>query len=71
MSMEWIRRTYNVPAKRGGRIKFTGNIGREPLIGTISGSRNGYLRVTFDDEARTRTLHPTWEVEYFPCPTSP
>lgn len=62
--MDYIRRTFGVPAKRGGRIRFSGNIGPEPLTGTIVGSQNGRLRVRFDGEYRTRLLHPTWEIIY-------
>lgn len=68
MSMDQIRRTYNVPAKRGGRIRFSGNIGRKPLVGTILGSDGVRLRVLFDGESIRRILHPTWEVEYLKTP---
>lgn len=33
MSMEYIRRAYNVPAKRGQRVRFQGK------PGTITGSK--------------------------------
>ena len=68
MSMNQIRRTYNVPAKRGGRVLFSGNIGRKPLVGTILGSDGVRLRVPFDGESIRRVLHPTWEVEYLKTP---
>jgi hypothetical protein len=64
MSMDHIRRTYGVPAKRGGRVRFSGNIGREPLVGTIIGSTGAWLCVRFDGEVHRRVLHPTWEIEY-------
>lgn len=60
--MEYIRNTYGVPAKRGRRIRYTG--GDEPRLGTITGSRNAYLRVMFDGEEFSDLLHPTCEVEY-------
>lgn len=64
--LEWIRKTYGVPAKRGGRIKFTKYAGGQPEFGTIILSRNQYLRVRMDGRKKLRTLHPTWNVEYLP-----
>ena len=69
--MEQIRRQYGVPAKRGGRVKFTGNMGPHPMYGTIKGSRDGHLLVLMDGEWRTRRLHPTWEVEYLGVERAP
>lgn len=62
MSMEHIRATYGVPAKRGMQIIYTGD--KEPRRGVISGTKNDYLRVMFDGEAHSDLLHPTWEIEY-------
>lgn len=62
MSMEYIRRMYNVPAKRGMRVRFVG-----PCVqfdGTIVSSRGGYLRVRSDDNNWVYTLHPAWNVQY-------
>jgi hypothetical protein len=59
--MEHIRKMYNVPARRGGRIRFEGRD-----IGTIVAARHGRLRVRFDGQKRIAFLHPTWEVEYLP-----
>lgn len=56
MSMEWVRRNYAVPAKRGGRVRFFG------VEGTIT-SATHYLRVRMDD-GRKVLLHPTWKVHY-------
>lgn len=71
MSMEYIRRAYGVPAKRGGRIKYTGNP-HSVCFGRITSARNGRLRVLLDDRVpgyRGRvTLHPTWEIEYLTTP---
>lgn len=61
MSMEWIRRNYRVPAKRGGRVEYTG--GDTPKHGTIvSGSHR--LRIRLDGEERTGLYHPTWKLRY-------
>lgn len=70
MSMDYIRRSYGVPAKRGARVSFSGNIGRTPLIGTIIGSSGARLLVLFDGEANRRVLHPTWELEYLKTPNA-
>ena len=61
MSMAWVRLHYNVPAKRGGRIRFHPP-GWHALDGTIL-SANHYLHVRLDNGHRA-WLHPTWEVTY-------
>lgn len=58
MSMEYIRRAYNVPAKRGALVTFQGK------PGVITGSRGAYLRIRLDGEKRAGIYHPTWEIEY-------
>lgn len=64
MSMEWIRRNYSVPAKRGGRVRLDSGFGSglDGMAGTIT-SATHYLRVRMDN-GRCVLLHPTWEVEY-------
>lgn len=64
MSMKNIRDEYNVPAKRGVRVEFSGSIGNQPIQGKIVGSRYGHILVKFDGDWRTKTLHPTWELKY-------
>lgn len=59
MSIGYIKKTYGVPAKRGGRIRFQKN-----KTGVITGTDGQYLRVRFDGEKNIKTLHPVWEVEY-------
>jgi hypothetical protein len=70
VSLQYIRDCYKVPAKRGGKILFTGNDGEdapgEPIEGVIVGARNAYLRVRLGSSNRVVTLHPTWMVEYLP-----
>lgn len=65
MSMESLRQYYNVPAKRGGRVRYTG--GPTPLEGKIirSVERNRLL-VVFDGDNMPKRLHPKWNVEYLP-----
>jgi hypothetical protein len=63
MSMEWIRKTYHVPAKRGGRIRFTDSIGGK-WEGRITSARGPYLVVRIPGYRQRARLHPTWNVEY-------
>lgn len=67
MSMDYIRRTYGVPAGRGVRVHYTDDQGYV-FHGTITSARGSYLRVLVDGRVpgyRGRmTLHPTWRVEY-------
>lgn len=65
MSLEYIRDHYGVPARRGGRIRYTGLAW--PAVGTIVAARGQYLRVRFDGDSEIHTLHPTWKVEYLPA----
>lgn len=58
MSMQYIRRTYGVPAKRGGRVTYKGK------PGMITGSSGQYLRIRIDGQKATRRYHPTWEIVY-------
>lgn len=65
--MEYIRRRYGVPAKRGGRIECTAMDGAV-LCGTIRSSHQGRIGVRFDNERRISVLHPTWNVRYLSNP---
>ena len=58
--MKYIRRFYGVPAKRGGRVLVNG------WPGTITGSRDAYIRVRLDGSQVSRSYHPTWRVTYIP-----
>lgn len=66
--MNWIRRNYGVPAKRGGRVRLGRAFG--PLFGgktgTITSADGQYLRVRVDTpvDHKPLRLHPTWELEY-------
>ena len=59
MSMEYICKTYGVPAKQGGRILYRGK-----EHGVIVGSEGHYLRVKMDNERVILSYHPTWEMRY-------
>lgn len=58
---EYVRRYYDVPARRGGRIVFDG----KPA--TVVGFADARLLVRLDGEEETVPIHPTWEVEYLPA----
>jgi hypothetical protein len=68
MSLEYIRKSYGVPAWRGARIEYTGNGRAEP--GTISGARGAYLRIRFDSGRKLGLYHPTWEIRYLDAPAN-
>lgn len=61
MSLEYIRKTYNVPAFRGVIVEFYPEM--KPLRGVIVGSRGAHLRVRFK-QGEILSLHPTWRVGY-------
>lgn len=63
MSMEWIRRNYNVPARRGGRIEYTGG-GSSPRLGTIKSVDGAHLMILLDGSKHAMPFHPTWEIRY-------
>lgn len=60
--MDYIRRTYGIPAKRGALVLFTA--APKAVRGRIVGSRGGYLRIRWEDSGRTHTHHPTWSLVY-------
>lgn len=60
--MAWIRKNYRVPAKRGGRVEYTGE--GEPELGTIRSASGGYVHIQLDGVKHTMPFHPTWELNY-------
>lgn len=62
MSLEYIRKTYRVPAKRGGRVEYTGK-GRSEL-GTIAGASGAHISIRLDGIKHTMPFHPTWKLRY-------
>lgn len=60
--MESLRRYYNVPAKRGQAVVFTGL--KHPVAGRIMSARDHKLYIRTNDGRRFGPLHPTWEMEY-------
>lgn len=70
MSMRYIRDYYKVPAKRGGRVRYTGSPD-SVFDGTIVGSRGAHLRIRFDGKPMGSDIvdaHPTWKIEYLKEP---
>lgn len=64
MSLEYVRRRYGVPAKRGGRVEYTGCGDVER--GTIRSAKDGHLMIQLDGVKHTMPFHPTWELRYLP-----
>ena len=62
MTMQSIRDNYGVPAKRGGRVEFTGN--GMSVMGTLTGSKGALLRIRLDVNRHSSLFHPTWELRY-------
>ena len=71
MSMDYIRQAYGVPAKEGGRVKYTGDGKAGPQLGTITGARGCYLLIRLDGEDRSEPYHPTWKLEYLDTAATP
>lgn len=62
MSMAWVRKNYNVPAIRGGRVIYEG-CGREEY-GTIVSATQGRLNIRLDGQKHPNPFHPTWKLRY-------
>ena len=63
--LEWIRKNYGVPARRGCRVEYTGRCGVVER-GVITSARGGYIRVRLDYLRHSIPFHPTWEMRYLP-----
>lgn len=66
MSIEYIRNTYGVDARRGGRVIYSG--GPQPTQGTITGTDGAHLLIRLDGREHSDPFHPTWKLEYLPKP---
>lgn len=70
MSMQWVRDSYGVPAKRGGRVRVTFGLGPEfmkntdlyNMTGTITKATQ-YVFVRLDGEKWSHRFHPL-DLEY-------
>lgn len=61
MSLDYIAKSYGVPAKKGQRIRFTF---RGDRLGTVLGARGSNLKIRLDGDKHYGLYHPTWELEY-------
>lgn len=57
MTMAYIRKTYGVPAKRGGRVEYTSDA-KFTTQGVITGSSGPYLRIKLDINRVALRFHP-------------
>lgn len=65
MTMAYIRKSYLVPAKRGGRVEYTGEGPDKPELGTITSARGARLMIRLDKSPRfPLPFHPTWRLRY-------
>ena len=62
--MRYIRRHYGVPARRGGRVRYTGGPDGLARLGTIRCSKGQYLSILLDGDKIPGKYHPTWKLEY-------
>lgn len=68
MSLEYIRTSYNVPANRGQRVRYSGDKGPKASAreGVITGAHGAHIRIRMDGDSFSNIYHPTWELEYLP-----
>jgi hypothetical protein len=66
MSLDYIRTAYAVPAKKGQRVRYTGDKGPKSSAreGVITGAEGAHLRIRLDGDSFSNIYHPTWELEY-------
>lgn len=69
MTMAYIRDAYRVPAKRGGRVEYTGDRCGSRL-GTITGTYAARLKIRLDGDTRAGNYHPTWKLRYIDVASS-
>lgn len=62
MGLAIVRKLYGVPAKRGGRVIYTGS--GKPEYGSITSADGAHLNIRLDGMKHTMSFHPTWELEY-------
>lgn len=62
MSLSYIRKRYKVPARRGGRVIYSG--GKKPVGGRITSASGTYVAIVLDGESKPKLFHPTWKLKY-------
>lgn len=65
-NFEWIRKNYDVPAKRGGRVEYTGS--GCSRLGTIKSVSGPHLMIVLDGSKHAMPFHPTWKLRYLETP---
>jgi hypothetical protein len=58
MTMEYIRRNYHVPAKRGGRVIALNLRGKKTQHKGVITSATHYVYVRLDGEKHSKPYHP-------------
>jgi hypothetical protein len=56
MSMDYVRRTYDVDVRRGQRVIY--GTGDHRQFGTVTGASH-YVHVRFDGQRHSVNVHPT------------
>lgn len=69
MTIAWVRKTYAVPAKVGGRVEYSGTAPSQ--FGTICGAQGGHLRIRLDGQKHALPYHPTWQLRYLDAEAQP
>ena len=59
-NFDYIKKTYNVPARRGLVVVLEGT-----KRGVITASDGAHLRVRFEGSKHSVPVHPTWEIVYY------
>ena len=70
VSLEYIRKTYGVPAKRGSEVAYQPDTMQPPMVGRITGHHNALVRVRFPESKRPYLCHPM-DLYYRATPTVP
>ncbi len=68
-ALNQICRQYDVPAKKGGRVEYTGE--KVARFGTIKGHNGSHLMILLDGNKHPFPFHPTWELRYLEAEDSP
>lgn len=66
MGLEYIRKTYNVPARRGQKVEYYGDANSQefPRKGVITSARGAHICIRMEGEKHPGAYHPTWMLRY-------
>lgn len=62
-TMQYIRDTYRVPARRGQRVEYRDMDGTVKA-GVVTQAHGARVRIRLDGERSGRIFHPTWNLRY-------